>query len=85
MAALAHGCAIITTTPRLQVSELKHTENALFVAPDDPPILAHAIMQVLRDTQLCARLRAGSLQLSSLFTWDRIAAETVTVFQHVLR
>jgi glycosyltransferase involved in cell wall biosynthesis len=85
MAALAHGCAVITTTPHHQISELRHAENALLVPPGDTHRLANAMMQVLRDTQLRARLRAGSLRLSMLFTWDRIAAETVTVFQHVLR
>jgi glycosyltransferase involved in cell wall biosynthesis len=85
MAALAHGCAIVTTIPRHPVSELKQEENALLVPPGDAHELATAIMHVLHDNQLRMRLRAGSLQLSMLFTWDRIAAETVTVFQHVLR
>ncbi len=80
MAALAHGSAIVTTTPRVALPELQHEKNALFVPPDDPPALADAIRRVLVDTELRRRLQAGSLRASRMFAWDHIAAQTMRVF-----
>jgi glycosyltransferase involved in cell wall biosynthesis len=85
MAALAHGCAIVTTAPRVAIPELVDGENALLAPPDDPPALAGAIARVLSDAALRARLQAGSLRLSGLFGWDRIAEETVAVLEKTLR
>lgn len=80
MAALAHGSAIVTTTPRVALPELQHEDNVLFVPPDDPPALAAAIRRALTDAALRHRLQAGSLRASRLFAWDHIAAQTMRVF-----
>ncbi len=85
MAALAHGSAIVTTTPRVPLPELQHERNALFVPPDDPPALAGAIRRALMDTELRRRLQAGSQQASRLFAWDHIAAQTARVFEATIR
>jgi glycosyltransferase involved in cell wall biosynthesis len=79
MAALAHGCVTVTTRPRVSVPELQHGQNVLLVPPDDPPALADAIHQALLDAPLRGRLRAGSVQLSTLFGWDRIAVDMANV------
>jgi glycosyltransferase involved in cell wall biosynthesis len=84
MAALAHGSAVVTTTPRVPVSELQDAGNMLLVPPDDPGRLAEAVQRVLVDPALRARLQAGSAQLSRLFTWDRIAEETVKVYAQAI-
>ncbi len=75
MAALAHGCAIITTRPRVSVPEMLHEENMLLVPPDSPSLLADAIAQVLSDATLKQRLQVGARTLSDQFRWDRIAAQ----------
>jgi glycosyltransferase involved in cell wall biosynthesis len=80
MAALAHGSAIVTTTPRVALPELQHEQNTLLVPPDDPPALAAAIRRALTDAALRRRLQEGSLRASRLFTWDHIAAQTMRVF-----
>lgn len=84
MAALAHGSAIVTTTPRVALPELQHEENALFVPPDDPRALAAAIRRALTDPVLRRKLQAGSLCAGQSFTWDHIAAETARVFEGVV-
>ncbi|HEY3340465.1 MAG TPA: glycosyltransferase family 4 protein [Anaerolineae bacterium] len=81
MAALAHGCVTVTTLPGISVPELKHGENVLLVPPDNPVALAGAIHQALLDAPLRGRLRAGSVQLSTLFSWDRIAVDMANVFE----
>jgi glycosyltransferase involved in cell wall biosynthesis len=81
MAALAHGCITVTTRPCVHVPELQHGENVLLVPPDDLVALANAIHQALLDAPLRARLRAGSVQLSALFRWDRIAVDMANVYE----
>jgi glycosyltransferase involved in cell wall biosynthesis len=85
MAALAHGCAIVTTHPRVALPEVRDGDNMLLVPPDDPLALADAIARVLSDASLRVRLQAGAAQLSKLFGWGNIAAETVKAFETVIR
>jgi glycosyltransferase involved in cell wall biosynthesis len=85
MAALAHGCAIVTTTPRIELPELRPDENVLLVPPDDVGALANAVEQVISDEALRTRLQQGAAELSKSFGWDHIAAETVKAFERVIR
>lgn len=85
MAALVHGCAIVTTLPRVPIPELKHAQNALLVPPDDPMALADAVERVIGDALLRHTLQQGAAALSALFRWDRIAQETLAVYEHAMR
>ncbi len=77
-AALAHGCAIVTTTPRVPIPELRDGENVLLVPPDDPESLAAAALRLHHDPALRQRIGAGARALAQQFTWDKIARRTVT-------
>jgi glycosyltransferase involved in cell wall biosynthesis len=81
MAALAHGCAVVTTSPRVALPELCDGQNVLLVPPDHPGTLAAALSRVIVDSGVRARLQAGSRALSQHFTWDHIAAESLSVYQ----
>ena len=85
MAALAHSKAIVTTTPRLSLPEVRDGANMLLTPPDNPSALADAIGRVLSDNSLRDHLQAGARDLSRLFQWDYIAAEMVKVFKEVIR
>jgi glycosyltransferase involved in cell wall biosynthesis len=85
MAALAHGCAIVTTTPRVAVPELVNETNALLVPADAPLELADAIERMLNDSVLKSGLQAGALALSRLFQWDHIAEQTVKAFDRAMQ
>lgn len=84
MAALAHGCAIVTTTPRVALPELADGVNVRLVPPDDVAALAQAIEGVLADDALRRRLQAGAAQLSQRFGWDAIATQTVALFERIV-
>jgi glycosyltransferase involved in cell wall biosynthesis len=83
-AALAHGRAIVTTRPPVPLAELCDGENVLLVSPGDSHALADGIRRTMQDTALRARLEHGATDLSQLFTWDRIAAQTVRVFEQAI-
>ena len=83
MAAIAHGRAIVTTEPRYPIEGLTPDQSVLYVPPNDPPALAQAIERVLIDPTLRARLSDEVRQAAKLYTWDRIAAKTLEVFERV--
>jgi glycosyltransferase involved in cell wall biosynthesis len=85
LAAIAHGRAIVTTTPLYPIDGLTQDRSAVFVPPNDPLALANAIRQVLNDAALRRRLEHGAREAAKLFTWDQIAMRTVEVYRSVVR
>ncbi|MBK8989177.1 MAG: glycosyltransferase family 4 protein [Chloroflexi bacterium] len=76
MAVLAHGRPLLTTTPPIFTPELVHGANVWLVSPDDVAGLAAAVRILAANPALRATLGQGAAQAASLFTWDKIAAET---------
>ncbi len=79
-AALAHGCAIVTTTPQDEMLQLRDDENVVLFPPDDPAALTEAIHRLWRDPEARARLGRGAVALAQEFSWDAIAARTAAFF-----
>ncbi len=73
MAALAHGCAIITTTPAAPVAELRDGETVRLVPPGSPEALVLAVSALLDAPELRARLGAGARAAAAGFQWNGIA------------
>ncbi len=84
MAALAHGCAIVSTQPRSDTPDLRDGEQARLVPPDDVPALVGALHELARNAALRARLSANARKLAQQFAWERIAARTADFFQSLL-
>jgi glycosyltransferase involved in cell wall biosynthesis len=84
MAALAHGLPIVSTRPRVDVPELRHGENILFVPPDAPVALAEAIARLAGDADLRRRLGEGAARLAQSFTWEKIAEKTEALYEEIL-
>jgi len=84
MAALAHGAPVITTVPRVNLPELVPEENIVLVAPEQPQELADAVARVADHAGLRARLGEGARRLSQLFAWDKIARDTLAVYETIL-
>ena len=80
-AALAHGVPIVTTQPRLALPELIHGENAYLVPRQDPEALASATRRLAGDPGWRQTLGQGAKALSEEFRWDRIAAETLALYE----
>jgi glycosyltransferase involved in cell wall biosynthesis len=56
----------------------------LLVPTNDARALAQGIYRVMTDPALRARLERGATELAREFTWDRIAARTVQVYERAL-
>jgi glycosyltransferase involved in cell wall biosynthesis len=56
---------------------LRHEENVLLVAPEDPQGLCEAVMRLQRDAQLLRRIGSGARELAQQFTWKQIARRTL--------
>lgn len=77
LAALAHGCALVTTQPTdaVAMAQLRHNEQALLVPPDDAGALAAALARLAADPSLRERLGAAGRTLAAAFSWPAIAKD----------
>ncbi|MCB0107079.1 MAG: glycosyltransferase family 4 protein [Caldilineaceae bacterium] len=73
MAGLAHGCAIVTTTPQGPLSELTDGQEVLFISPENPIAAADAVARLAENPTLRQILGQRAQQKSLQFTWDAIA------------
>ncbi len=83
MAALAHGCTIITTYPEVDTPDLIGDQHVRLIPPDSPTALAIAIEDLAENPDLRAQMGRSAQQLSVQFTWDTIAARTAAFFERV--
>jgi glycosyltransferase involved in cell wall biosynthesis len=84
MAALAHGCAIITTEPQTAMPEALDGVNLRLVPPGSPQALVLAITGLLDAPALRARLGQGASELAASFDWDAIARRTLDFYRSIL-
>jgi glycosyltransferase involved in cell wall biosynthesis len=84
MAALAHGCPIITTTPQVDLPEIQDGDNVRLIPPESPEALAAAIRELANDSAARQQLGANARILAQRFTWDNIAAQTVAFFREII-
>jgi glycosyltransferase involved in cell wall biosynthesis len=83
-AALAHGAAIVTTRPRVPLPELEDGENVCTVPPEEPELLAQAIVRLAADPGLRHKLGEGACRLAQQFTWEAIASSTLELYHSLL-
>ena len=56
----------------------------LLVPIEDPNALGEAIVRLIQDSSLAARLRAGSRERAAEFSVERMADRTIVVYERVL-
>jgi len=83
MAALAHGCPVVTTHPAMPLPELRDGVNVRLVPPESASAIVLAVTELLDAPELCARLGLGARELSALFSWETIAKRTLEFYQSV--
>jgi glycosyltransferase involved in cell wall biosynthesis len=83
-AALAHGCAIITTQPRQPLPELVDGDNVRLVPPESAPALVLAVTELLEAPALRERMGERARDLAAQFTWESIAQRTLDFYRRLL-
>lgn len=74
MAALEHGKAVLSSPPVVDMPFLKNGENVLW--PNNPSVDEYAKLaeKLLNDDALIRRLEKGTKEISSNFSWEKIAS-----------
>lgn len=80
-AALAHGNAIVTTTPQTPTPQLQDGKNVILIPPEDATALAAALRRLWIESPLRADIGQQAAQLSCEFSWERIAVRTAEFFR----
>lgn len=83
MAALAHGCPLLTTAPTDGSAELIDGLHARLVPPGDAAVLAAAARALLADPDLRAQLGRGAAALAQRFGWPEIAARSADFYAQI--
>lgn len=79
-AALANGCAIVTTHPQTPTPELVADSDLVLVPPRDPAATAEAVRRIAENPRLAENLRANALRASRQFSWEVIAARHLELY-----
>ena len=82
---MACGLPVITSDVPSTREIIRHAENGLLVKAGDPNGLAQAILSVLGDSDLAARLRAGALESAQDYSWRRSTERLVELYHKALR
>jgi glycosyltransferase involved in cell wall biosynthesis len=83
MAAIHHGCAILTTQPGVAIDQFRADENMLLVPPNDADALGEALRRLHDAPELRDQLRAGAKVLAQRFDWQIIAADLIDFFRQI--
>jgi len=84
MAAIHHGCVIVTTKPRIEIPAFINGENMMTFPADDPVALADLLRSLYAVPSLGKTLKQGVHELRQQFNWDSIARDNVAFFQRVI-
>ncbi len=84
MAALAHGCPIITTHPQMDVPELISDEQVRMIPAESPTALSIAVEDLAYNPDLREELGRRARDLAQQFAWETIAAQTADYFEELL-
>ena len=83
MAAIQYECAIISTTPTIDIPAFQNGENMLLVPSGDQNALTAALDQLRQSPELRTHLRQGASKLKEQFNWTKLAQETLSFFEQV--
>lgn len=83
MAAIQHGCAIVTTTPSYPIPIF--SDGSLYlVATESHEMLSEAVLDLVNNPARAQILRERVATLKQHFDWHHIAQQTLDHYRHVL-
>lgn len=81
---IAAGLPVITTRIRAAADYLREPQNCLWVAPQNPQMLAAKIIQLLDRTDTRASMRRNNLELARQFTARVVAPEYLEIYNQLV-
>lgn len=79
--AMSHGKPVVASRLGGIVDAVENGQNGLLVPPDNPDTLADALLRVVEDEGLAARLgEAGWERAKKLFSWESIAEQHLDLY-----
>jgi glycosyltransferase involved in cell wall biosynthesis len=75
MAAIAHGKAVVTTPPAVDMAFLKNGVNVVWPEKTSVEDFLLILQRLLHDDGLVAKLEKGARELSQQFRWEKIAGD----------
>lgn len=82
IAAIMHGCAIVTTGPCEEL--LEDGKNCSLLINNSPENIAQSVGSLLSKPEKLAILRKGAIKLQSEFDWSKIAEKHVAQYQRTI-
>lgn len=82
---MALGKAVIASNEGGPLDVISHGVDGLLIQPRDPIILAHAIVEVLKDRQLMARLGYNAAAKAACYSIENHASRIAAVLNEVLK
>ena len=82
--AMAAGKAVVTSDLGGPREIVRHGETGLLVPPNDPTLLAQALLSLIEDSELRQRMgRAGAARFKQAFLASRMTRELEHVYEDV--
>jgi glycosyltransferase involved in cell wall biosynthesis len=82
---VAAGLPIITTRIRAAADYLSEPDHCLWVAQQNPRMLAEKIIQLLDQPDRCAAMRRNNLELARQFTARVVAPEYLEIYNQLIK
>ena len=79
-AALANGCAIVTTHPQDPTPEVRADSDLILVPPRDPAAAAEGVRRIAEAPRLAEKLRVNARKAARQFSWEVIAARHLEMY-----
>jgi N-acetyl-alpha-D-glucosaminyl L-malate synthase BshA len=81
--AMARGVPVVASKTGGVLEIVEDGRNGLFFSKEHPESLADAVIKLLDDSKLRARIVKGGLKTAQGFSWDKMAEETENVYNEL--
>ncbi len=83
--AMAAGCPLVASNIPGYRSVVSDGSEGLLVEPGDPEALAAALVRLLRDPDLRARMSVQGRETARGFAWEKVAGRVLAFYEELLR